>query len=211
MPDISDSSSFDNVPRVPRATEGGAQEGRETPKQRKEKMMAARRGTKKTQTVPPEVLEFEKQNGLDAIGTAPAPEAPVFHESGYPAALPPAPARSARKRRPRRPSLTSQRMQVSIRIPGSGVYKTPVHRVVDAGNGFFLLLPRGSMEAIFLPEPGAVLELTWDDNYGPHSETCYCPGVTADIPELNVCAMTLVKAGDTPAPEVAGGPVTASA
>ena len=76
-----DENPLNMAPTVPRASESGAQEGRETPKMRKERMLADLRAGKGTDNksksrkrkvpeviphdgIPPEVLELEKRNGI---------------------------------------------------------------------------------------------------------------------------------------------------
>ena len=187
---MSEESLLDSVKSVPRATPGGAQEGRETPKQRKQKMLAALKAENKAEAgdIPPEVLEFEKANGIPSPGPAKNPEPPA--ERQIPASLP----KPSRPRKPRTHVEKSERRKaaVSMEIEGAGTFKTPAYGVVDANFGFFIVLPKGADAAIFIPNPGTRVRLSAPE-FGLPSADCFFPGISAEIPGLDACVLAFVK------------------
>lgn len=198
-------SVFDGIPTVPVASETGAQPGRETPKQRKAKMLAEMRASKKAADlgVPAEVLDFEKAHGISVPDKQNKPDPSSADD--VPDVVAVAPVIRRRHRRVEASGATQKRskMVVSIFITGAGEYRTPAYGVVEAGEfGLFLLLPSGSDEAIFIPSAGSLLTLKYRDPVsGNVSVPCYYPGVAADIPGLDAYVVALIKADSSSVPE----------
>lgn len=194
-----------DTPVVPHASEGGAQDGRETPKQRKARMLARikagapARMVKPNDDIPAEVLEFERKSGISVPS----------HELGIPAtdieaAPPPEPVRPEpaagvlkQRRRASRPSVPRERRiksQITIAIAKVGEFRTPSYGVLDAGFGVIVLLPDSPGETVFIPEVGTVVEIRKNDGTDP--VRCFYPGVSAPIPGTGMIAMAFVKSDD---------------
>jgi len=186
---MSGESLLDSVRPVPSAEIGGAQKGRESPKQRKQRMFAELRAAAQTD-VPEEVLDFEKSNGVQV------PKRSTRQSSDKDIPVD-APAR--KKRRHVAVSPVREKFVVSMEISGVGMYRTPAYNVVDAGYGLFVVLPKGDGDTIFIPGVGTQVSIS--ANY-PRELQCKCfyPGIMAEIPGLDAIVLAFVKV-DEPAKE----------
>ena len=84
--------------------------------------------------------------------------------------------------------------RVQMAIEGAGTYTMPAIDVVKAGFGIFVLLPCGTNDATFTPNPGASVHVTFRGT----SYDGYFPGVAGELPGLGIMlvAMILKPAGE---------------
>lgn len=184
---MSEELLLDSAKTVPVATIGGAQAGRETPKQRKQKMLASMK-KKSRPEIPAEVLAFEKSRGIsvpdkeDDVDPVPSTETNVT-------------VADKPKRSPRRqsPAVQRKKIVISMELDGIGTYKTPAYDVVDANYGFFVVLPKGDNDTIFMPGIGTSVVISTPDGT---KRKCYYPGVVAEFPMLNACVLAFIKADE---------------
>jgi len=180
-------SLIDGVKPVPVASITGAQEGRESPKQRKNRMIASlRRRTKLP--VPNEVLEFEKANGI-TVPDKQEQEEPIDAPA---VSVTPIPKKRVYKKRDK--PQPRKKILISISIPGAGVYKVPVYDVVDANFGLFVVFADGGDDPIFIPDGASKVVISTPDGL---RQKCFYPGVVAKMPGFDACIMAFIK-DDTP-------------
>jgi hypothetical protein len=188
---MSEESLLGSERPVPVATIGGAQIGRESPKQRKQRMLAEMaKGSQ--QDVPAEVLDFEKAHGVQV----PVRSSPVKRQEAQ------EPESSSRKRKYHPVvKLTREKFVVSMEISGVGTYRTPAYNVVDAGYGLFVVLPKGDSDTIFIPGVGTQVSIS-AHRPAEISYKCFYPGIMAEIPGLDAVVLAFVKV-DEPSKETA--------
>lgn len=188
---------------VPRATEGGKQEGRESPKEQKMRMLAELSAKKKkpAREIPQEVLDLEKAAGIHMPGGAPAEELDAFGEpvpesvpedkkerlAPWPQPRAEKPKRKYKKREPKKV------MVVSVEVENVGTFSIPATDVLDAGYGIVLLSPGTADSASFSPKPGTYVRLQLPDG---RDIPCFCPGISADLPGGKTRMTAFVKASE---------------
>lgn len=183
---MENTSLIDNVKPVPSASASGKQEGRESPKQRKQRMIEYLKSGRPP--VPDEVLAFEKANGISV------PDKSAVKESDQDQSGKEKPARKRREPKPveiQKPAR--KKIVVSIEIEGVGTYRTPVYNIVDANYGIFVVFPNGTEDTVFIPSVGTEITISVPGEK-PASYRCYYPGVVAEIPGLDACVMAFIKA-----------------
>lgn len=195
---------------VPIASEKGAQRGRVPPAQRKSKThytgasaeeASANAHKRLTGELPPieggintqgaDLTQYDDER-MDTVPATPESSVSVpvaleaedeTHESanlvGYEA--------------PAAPLVTylNKRSRVSFTLE-NGMYSVPAIDVVASQFGVIILLPAGSQDAIFTPNPGAKLDISWQDK----SWSCYFPGTVFELPELGVMVLTMIRSDD---------------
>jgi len=194
---------------VPRATESGKQEGRESPKEQKMRMLAELSARKnkppkpvKVPKVPKKVLEAERKAGIKLAGVPDDDDlesdpnvdpTPIEVIPDLPPIQPDPPTRrrQAVQRRPRKQAEVKKAFPLSIEIPSVGTFTTPANEVLDAGYGLVVVAPGGQDAASFVPNPGTRVVLGLP---GGRQQHCYYPGVCADMPDGKTRILVFIKA-----------------
>lgn len=201
---------------VPRATESGKQEGRESPKEQKMRMLAELSARKnkpskptKVPKVPKKVLEAERKAGIKLAGVPEdededqgqvVDQTPLDRIPDLPPIQPDSPARKRQPavRRPRKAVETKTWFSLSIEIPDVGTFTTPATDVLEAGYGLVVLAPGGQDVASFVPNPGTMVVLGMPDG---GKQECYYPGVCTELPDGKTKVLVFIKASHAPADE----------
>lgn len=85
-------------------------------------------------------------------------------------------------------SYFNSRSRVSLQVENAGSYSIPAIDVIKAGFGVLVLLPAGDNDAVFIPNAGTSVDITFKNK----TYSCYFPGVTGEIPDLKILVMSFI-------------------
>lgn len=87
------------------------------------------------------------------------------------------------------PPPAPARYRVQMIIEGAGTYSMPAIDVVPAGFGVLVLLPCGSGDATFVPNPGASVRIVFREKV----YDCYFPGVAGELPGKDAMVLAMIN------------------
>lgn len=86
-------------------------------------------------------------------------------------------------------SYLDSRARVNLQVENAGSYSIPAIDVINAGFGVMVLLPAGENDAVFIPNAGTAVDITFKNE----TYQCYFPGVTGEIPDLKILVMSFIN------------------